>query len=182
MLTVCVMWPHSVSHHGNPITSSLGVQMDQYNSTALGEVRKHHVTISIGHMIVMWLFLLVTWWSCDHFSRSHDGYVTSFGHMVMWFLVIRVELVGVKPCKFSLSLAALPLLTWAHSTRGVGVAYVQWVGGQPGVFLAQDRHSTVYLWWDTLPQNSMIRSKPRINYFSLKVEEMDLFRHHWGQS
>jgi hypothetical protein len=41
---------------------------------------------------------------------------------------------------------ANPLVVWTESTNGIAVSKVEWAWHIPGVFLALDGHSTLYLW------------------------------------
>ena len=58
----------------------------------------------------------------------------------------RLHRLNPQPSFILLSLPATPLVSWPHSTAGSGMRLVQWSEHRPGLFLAQDCHSTVYIW------------------------------------
>ena len=49
----------------------------------------------------------------------------------------------------SFNISANPLVVWTESTNGITVSKVEWAWHIPGVFLALDGHSTLYLWFVT---------------------------------
>ena len=44
-------------------------------------------------------------------------------------------------------ISANQLVVWTESTNGIAVGKVEWAWHIPGVFLALDGHSTLYLWF-----------------------------------
>ena len=86
-------------------------------------------------------------WQPDYFLASYSNgnislYNIKKGKAILFFT-------RVPQAMSSFNISANPLVVWTESTNGIAVSKVEWAWHIPGVFLALDGHSTLYLWFVT---------------------------------